>query len=80
MQKVIFVQKYKTRNCDFSALYELGKQTTLDNDTVSAKVELSNTFNQSWWTIQDYLQQIDKVCRTGVWVPQNLQLIASAVE
>lgn len=34
--------------------------------------ELSNTLNQPWSIIQEYLQQIGKVSRAGVWVPHNL--------
>ncbi|GFW28318.1 histone-lysine N-methyltransferase SETMAR [Trichonephila clavipes] len=34
--------------------------------------KLTNALNQPWLTIQEHLHQIDKISRSGVWVPHNL--------
>ncbi|XP_047362136.1 histone-lysine N-methyltransferase SETMAR-like [Vespa velutina] len=71
--------KFRSGNFDLSDSYRSGRPTTLD--MLRAEVEanpcqiiekLSNTFNQSWSTIQEHLQQIGKISRAGVWVPHNL--------
>ncbi|XP_047366072.1 histone-lysine N-methyltransferase SETMAR-like [Vespa velutina] len=71
-----------TNICDvYPNALNVRRPTILDNDMLRAEVEanscqtieeLSNTLNQPWSIIQEYLQQIRKINRAGVWVHHNL--------
>ncbi|KAK4873457.1 hypothetical protein RN001_015486 [Aquatica leii] len=73
--------KFRSGNFDLSNAHRPGRPMSFDNDVLRAEVktnpcqtieELSNTFNQSWSTIQKHLYQIGKISRASVWVPHNL--------
>lgn len=72
--------KFKSGNFDRSKSHRSGRVTTLGNNVVMAEVEakpcqvieeFENSLNKPWSTIQEHLQQIEKVNLADVWVQHN---------